>query len=235
MMTTIFLFVTLSLLPRLTPGFTLGARSENWGLTTNTLDKYTSHACRIAYEAPIDCSDTLLALVSSPDPAYLPSAWDLDNTCTETCRASLESYVRDVEEVCSSPWDWALVATAARCGDCRFLQTPVSNIGRIFQYKLESACALDRYTISLSSQDLEDEGADDYHISNYDYCYLHPPHEGTNFPCSDACSIDYYKTAHAHPLSDLHFQDLWLVQQSRYWKRDFKEGYQRALVCETPV
>ena len=143
------LLTGLSILPSLAVGFDLNTGGPDWGLTSNSLDKYTSHYCRIAYSAPIDCSDTLLSLVASPDPNYIPTATDLDNTCTPTCQTSLENYVRNVEEACSSPWDWALVSTAALCTDCRLLQTPVDNIGRIFQYTLESVCALDKYVNPL--------------------------------------------------------------------------------------
>lgn len=133
-----------SLFPYLILGFDFATNNENWGLTGDTLDQYTSHACKMAYEAPIDCSDTLLALVASPDAEYEPSSSDLDDICTDSCRSSLASYVRNVEEVCSEPWDWALISTAAVCEDCRVSQTPVESVGKIFQYKLESACAVDR-------------------------------------------------------------------------------------------
>lgn len=235
MMKSTLFFSTLSLFPWLTPGFDLGTSTENWGLTTQSLDKYTSHACRTAYEASIDCSDTLLALVSSPDPEYMPTADHLDATCTDTCRSSIENYIKNVEEVCSSSWDWALVSTAPLCTDCRLLQTPVENVGKIFQYKLESACALDRYGSHSSSHSFPDESSDGIVISNYDYCYLHPPYDGTDFPCTDTCSIDYYKTAHAHPASQLKFRHLWLVEESNYWKLDFENGYKRAIECESPV
>lgn len=228
------LFSTLSLFPWLAPGFDFGSSSDDWGLTTDTLDTYTSHSCRTAYEASIDCSDTLLSVVSSPDPDYLPSASDLDDMCTDTCRDSLESYVKNVEEVCSSDYDWALMSTAAVCIDCRFVQTPVETVGKFFQYKLESACALDRYTSQSSFLPyIHKQSADGDLTSDSDYCYLHPPSGGSDFPCSDTCSVDYYKTAHAHsPVSEFKFSNLWLVEESNYWKRDFEEGYKRALVCE---
>ncbi|KAK2763170.1 hypothetical protein FQN54_009806 [Arachnomyces sp. PD_36] len=230
-----FLISTLSFLPCFTLAFSLGAANDNWALISTTLDKYTSHACRSAYETPIDCSDTLLALVASPDPEYVPSFSDLDSTCTDECRKSIDSYIRTVEEICSSPWDAALISTAAICTDCRQVQTPVQDIGKIFQYKLQSACALDRYGTYSSSQSVPDETSDGVVLSNFDYCYLHPAREGTDFPCSDTCSIDYYKTAYAYPASQLTFSHLWLVEKSNYWKHDLANGYKRALDCEIPV
>lgn len=227
------LSLSLSLFPLLSLGFDLGSSNGNWGLTADTLDSYTSHACRTAYEASIDCSDTLLAIVASTDPDYLPSASDLDDTCTDTCRESLESYIQNVQEVCSSSYDWALMSTAAVCIECRFVKTPVENVGKLFQYKLESACTRDRYTSQSSFLPyIHRQGADGA-LSENDYCYLHPPHEGTDFECSDTCSVDYYKTARAHnPISELKFSHLWLVEESNYWKRDFENGYKRALECE---
>lgn len=125
--------------------FNLNTAGPDWAYTAQDLANTTSPACRAAYSAEIDCDPTLLGLVASMRPGFQPTAADLDATCTDACRSSLETYIRNVQAACAEPGDRALEQLWGPC--CTYTTDPVELVGQIFLYTLERDCVKDKYDI----------------------------------------------------------------------------------------
>ncbi|PGH08683.1 hypothetical protein AJ80_07804 [Polytolypa hystricis UAMH7299] len=191
--------------------FDLDTQGPDWSYTTDDLADTTSQTCKDAYSAPIDCSDTLLGIAASMRPAFDPTEEDMRNTCTDTCRASLESYVQGVKKACTKPGDRAREFLGGACTPCRFTERPVELVGRIFQYVLERACRKDK----------QDK-----------FCYIeNSPYAGVDFDCDDACTMSFFTQAHDHPASDWWFNYYSLTSRGQYWAEEFEEGWKRVQEC----
>jgi hypothetical protein len=141
----------LTLLPLfpLTTAFTLNTKTPYWSYTTTSLANTTSKECKTAYSAEIACDPYLLSLVNANKMRpYLPSMEEsnLTDTCTKTCRDSLAEYIQNVESACSSPEDGggdAALKSVGVWGKMEFRNVPVATVGRVLEYTLMSACAVD--------------------------------------------------------------------------------------------
>jgi hypothetical protein len=111
--------------------------TDYWYYVDNHLAATTSQACLDAYNAAIDCDQTLLGLVSSESPNFNPGPADLTNVCTTTCKTSLDAWVANVNKTCTAAGDGALVETSTRPRP----QVPVGVIGEIFRYEYAWACS----------------------------------------------------------------------------------------------
>ena len=147
---TAFLPILLATIPTFTAAaFSLNVSGPDWDYTSTALTNTTSQACRDAYSASIDCDATLLGLVASMRPSFAPTAADLDTTCTNTCKASLDAYIQNVTAVCSKPGDQAQESLDGPC--CQHTTQPVQLVGQIFQYHFATACSKDRSVSSHSN------------------------------------------------------------------------------------
>lgn len=117
----------------------LNVSGPDWDYTASDLASTASDACRTAYSAAIDCTDTLLGVVASMRPAFDPQAADLDAMCTPACNASLAAYVAAVRTACDQPGDLANEAQ----GNTGVPKDPVYVVGEVFQYEFAQACAKD--------------------------------------------------------------------------------------------
>lgn len=141
----------LTLLPflPLTTAFTLNTKTPYWSYTTTSLANTTSEGCKTAYSAEIACDPYLLALVTANKMRpYLPSTEESNFTdiCTKTCHDSLAEYIQNVESACSSPEDGggdAALKGVGVWGKMEFRNVPVATVGRVLEYTLMSACAVD--------------------------------------------------------------------------------------------
>lgn len=144
----------LPLLP-LTSAFTLNTKTPYWSYTTTSLANTTSEECKTAYSAEIACNPYLLALVNANEMRpYLPSMQksNFTDTCTRTCHDSLAQYIQNVESTCSSPEDGdAALKGVGVWGEMEFRSVPVVTVGRVLEYTLMSACAVDEYVLLPSS------------------------------------------------------------------------------------
>lgn len=147
----------LPLLP-LTTAFTLNTKTPYWSYTAASLANTTSEECKTAYSAEIACDPYLLALVNANGMRpYLPSMQksNFTDTCTKTCHDSLAQYIQNVEHACSGPGDGdgggdAALKGVGVWGKMEFRNVPVVTAGRVLEYTLMSACAVDEYVCSRS-------------------------------------------------------------------------------------
>lgn len=146
--------LNLTLLP-LTSAFTLNTKTPYWSYTTTSLANTTSEECKAAYSAEIACNPYLLALVNANEMRpYLPSMQksNFTATCTKTCHDSLAQYIQNVESACSNPEDGdAALKGVGVWGGMEFRNVPVVTVGRVLEYTLMSACAVDEYVLFTSS------------------------------------------------------------------------------------
>lgn len=138
----------LILLPTILPlssrvlGFSLNTSGPDWDYVASNLANSTSQECKDAYSANIDCDITLLGLVASMRPSFVATSSDLAQTCSSTCKASLDTYVANVTAVCTKPGDKAMVSLGGEC--CNYTTAPVQLVGQIFQYHFVIDCSKDR-------------------------------------------------------------------------------------------
>lgn len=150
----------LPLLPLTTAAFTLNTKTPYWSYTAASLANTTSEECKTAYSAEIACDPYLLALVNANGMRpYLPSMQksNFTDTCTKTCHDSLAQYIQNVEHACSGPGDGggggggdAALKGVGVWGKMEFRNVPVVTVGRVLEYTLMSACAVDEYVCSRS-------------------------------------------------------------------------------------
>ncbi len=103
-----------------------------------------------AYNAVIDCDETLLGLVSSASPNFNPGPDDLERTCVPSCKDSLDRYVQNVQNACTLPGDAALVE--ANANNEPRAQVPVAVVGQVFQYEYAFACSHNRLVRSTAKR-----------------------------------------------------------------------------------
>ena len=120
--------------------FNLNTSGPDWDYTAKDLANTTSQACKDAYSADINCDPTLLGLVASMRPGFKPGASDLDDTCTSSCKDSLDSYVAGVQAACTAPGDKSQESVGGGDNVDMYLD-PVEIVGQIFQYTFASDCA----------------------------------------------------------------------------------------------
>lgn len=188
-----------------TATFNLNTSGPDWAYTANDLANTTSQSCKNAYSADIDCDETLLGLVASMRPAFKPDTTDFDNTCTASCKASLDSYVAGVQAACTSPGDKAQESVGGGDNVDMYLD-PVEIVGQIFQYTFASDCAKS---------------------SNGSYCYFGSIGNADSFSCDDTCSVDFYTAAHDYPASAKEFNYYWLISRGSWWAGEFATGWTR--------
>jgi hypothetical protein len=123
-----------------TATFNLNTSGPDWDYTAKDLANTTSQSCKDAYSADIDCDATLLGLVASMRPGFQPGTSDFDNTCTSSCKDSLDTYVAGVQAACTAPGDKAQESVGGGDNVDMYLD-PVAIVGQIFQYTFASDCA----------------------------------------------------------------------------------------------
>lgn len=134
------LHLLITTLPLATATFNLNTSGPDWDYTTVDLSNTTSSACKTAYSASIGCDPTLLGLVASMRPAFDPSPADFDNMCVDTCKDSLDAYVKGVQDACTASGDSAKESPWG--GEWwNYLYDPVEIVGELFQYTLNSSCS----------------------------------------------------------------------------------------------
>ncbi|MCJ1397021.1 hypothetical protein MMC11_000213 [Xylographa trunciseda] len=202
----------LAVLPTFTTAtFSLNVSGPDWNYTSTALANTTSQACRDAYSASIACDPTLVGIVASMRQSFSPTAADLDATCTSTCKASLDAYVRSVTAACSKSGDQAEESLEGQC--CSYTSQPVQLVGQIFQYHFASACSKN---------------------STGDYCYLSGLARNT-YPadtCTEECVADFYQAAHDFPASRWEFNYYSLVSQSTWWIDLLSAGWNSLQYCQ---
>ncbi|KAH6666399.1 hypothetical protein B0J14DRAFT_604794 [Halenospora varia] len=192
-----------------TATFSLNTSGPDWDYLAKDLANTTSDACKSAYSASISCDATLLGLVASMRPAFKPTSSDLDNTCTTTCSASLESYIQGVKKACTAPGDKADESPGgSNWGD--YILQPVELVGEIFQYTLSNFCRK---------------------RSNGTYCHGSTLSSASTFSCDDECTASFYQTAHDYSASGWIFNYYFLVAQSEWWEEEFEKGWTRLQKC----
>ncbi|PQE09124.1 ADP-ribosylation factor-related 1 protein [Rutstroemia sp. NJR-2017a BVV2] len=211
MHTSTLISLTLSLAPLAHASFSLNISGPDWDYVAKDLANTTSAACIAAYSAPIDCDATLLGLVASMRPAFDPTSYDLDNTCTDTCADSIDAYVAGVEEACTADGDAAQEYIGGDYENGMQL-LPVELVGQVFAYTFAQSCRQD------------DDG---------EYCYISSPtiSSVSSFDCDDTCGASFYQLAHDYTASAYHFNGYWLVPQSDWWEEYFAEGWKKLLDC----
>lgn len=127
-----------------TATFNLNTSGPDWDYTAKDLANTTSQACKDAYSANIDCDETLVGLVASMRPGFQPETSDFDNTCTTTCKDSLDTYVAGVQAACTAPGDKAQESVGGGDNVDMYLD-PVEIVGQIFQYTFAADCAKSSY------------------------------------------------------------------------------------------
>ncbi|KAI9731731.1 MAG: hypothetical protein M1834_004520 [Cirrosporium novae-zelandiae] len=189
--------------------FSLDTSGEDWDYTTADLLDTTSQACKDAYSATINCDYTLVGLVASMRSAFSPSSSDLANTCTDTCKASLDAWVANVTSACSEKGDKAQESLGGRSNE--LTTDPIQLVGQIFQYEFAKDCAVD---------------------SDGLYCYNKDKSYGsTDFSCNDKCSMNFYTVAHEYKASSWEFNYYYLIARSEWWITQFKGGWQTVEKC----
>jgi len=206
-------FAFLSLTGLATAQLNLNTAGPDWDYLASDLANTTSAACKAAYSANIDCTETLVGLVASMRPSFQPDASDLDATCTSSCTAALASYVANVEAACTAPGDKAQESVGGGDYTDMYLD-PVATVGEIFQYTLQSDCAKD---------------------SNGSYCYFQTLADASTFSCDDECAMQFYQTAHDSPVSDKEFNYYWLISRGSWWAAEFQIGWERLVQCGKAV
>lgn len=137
--TMIFRLLALSAaLSQATASFSLNISGPSWDYTTKDLAPTTSQSCKEAYSASINCDETLLKLVASLDINFHPDNSDLRQTCTTTCKDSLDDYVKNVKDACDQDGDLAGLDQ----GRSLDFSVPVSTVGEVFQYMYGRGCAM---------------------------------------------------------------------------------------------
>lgn len=131
------LFALSTVLSQAAASFSLNVSGPSWDYTTKDLADSTSQACKDAYSASIECDETLLKLVASMDPDFHPDNSDLWETCTTTCKDSLDDYVKNVKATCDKDGDLAGLDE----GRSLDFSVPVSTVGEVFQYMYGRGCA----------------------------------------------------------------------------------------------
>ncbi|KAH8648557.1 hypothetical protein BX600DRAFT_517933 [Xylariales sp. PMI_506] len=191
--------------------FSLGdVVQDYWYYVDNHLAATTSSACLAAYNAEIDCDQTMLGIGGgSGSPNFNPGPDDLAATCTTTCSESLDAWVAGVESACTASGDGALLETSSRPRPT----VPVAVIGEVFQYQYAFACSKD----------------------GSDWCWLTYPSSSNwaevGFPCSDLCAVQFFENAHNYPGSNYTFLLYDLNPRSSWWENQWAEGYQHLLDC----
>ncbi|KAH8897469.1 hypothetical protein GQ53DRAFT_838066 [Thozetella sp. PMI_491] len=178
---------------------------DYWYYVDNHLAATTSQTCLEAYNAPINCDQTLLGLVSSGSPNFNPGPNDFANMCVSSCKDSLDAYVRNVQAACSQSGDGALVEPV-RNHEQR-AQVPVAVVGQIFQYEYAFACSR----------------------NSTGWCYFNyqdgPDWADAEFPCEDGCAVQFFNDAHNFPGSNYTFMVYDLADQSDWWKKQWADGW----------
>ncbi|CAI7643233.1 unnamed protein product [Penicillium manginii] len=203
------LFALSTALGQAVASFSLNTGGPSWDYTTKDLADSTSQACKDAYSASINCDETLVKLVASLDPDFHPDSSDLGQTCTKTCKDSLDDYVKNVKAACDQDGDLA----GLDAGRSLNFTVPVSTPGEVFQYVYGEACAK----------------------NGTDYCYLtfSKSHSwaSKDFACSDNCAVKFMQNAHENPGSAYWFFYETLTTQSSYWEDVFAGGWKTVVKC----
>lgn len=184
---------------------------DYWYYVHNHLDAGTSEACLAAYNAPLDCDQTLLGMVSSGSPNFNPGPDDLKTMCTPTCKDSLDAYVKNVKKVCTGPHDGAIVSENVSPKPV----IPVHMVGEVFRYKYAWGCSTN---------------STGYCYFNYGYA-RDPAYAKSDFPCENKCATQFMETAHDYPGSNYSFRVYELEYQSDWWENVYKQGWDTVLQC----
>ncbi|KAJ5975181.1 hypothetical protein N7481_008888 [Penicillium waksmanii] len=208
--TTIFrVFALSAALSQAAASFSLNISGPSWDYTTKDLADTTSQACKDAYSANIDCDETLLKLVASLDINFHPDNSDLRQTCTTTCKDSLDDYVKNVKATCDKDGDLAGLDN----GRSLDFSVPVSTVGEVFQYMYGRGCAM----------------------NGTDYCYPTFAESDSwgseDFSCSDNCAMKFMQNAHNQPGSGYFFFYFSLSTQSSWWEDVFAGGWKTVVKC----
>ncbi len=121
----------------------LDTSSQDWQFISSSLADTTSQACKTAYNATIQYSRTLLAVVTNMRPNCNPTANDFGQVCRSSCKESLGDYVTIVGKACNLARDIAKETLEPGQGGS-FTADHVWTVGNIIEYMYAQACALDR-------------------------------------------------------------------------------------------
>ncbi|KAH6664246.1 hypothetical protein B0J14DRAFT_430310, partial [Halenospora varia] len=192
--------------------FNLNTAGPDWNYLASSLANTTSDACKKAYSATIACDPTLLGLVASMRPLFKPTFTDLDNTCTTSCKSSLEAYVQGVKDACKEVGDKAqeFETVGEHTTSGGIVLDSVWNVGEMFQYTLERDC--NTYV-------------------NGTYCYNTRLNSASVFVCTDTCTAKFYQTSHDWPVSGKMFRYYYLTSRGPWWSEAFEEGWDRLKKC----